>query len=344
MTSACPWGEGAASGIGSLPGRDPFEAARVVIGELPDLPYLPELPARGAGAEMIGRTAALLAGLAVELVPSGYRITARPGLDHRRAVDLLRTDLDALEAAVESARTRPAVLKVQAAGPWTLTSEVELHSGHKVLTDRGALRDFAASLAEGLREHTAELTRRLGVPTVVQLDEPALPGVLAGSVPTPSGYGTVPAVPEPDVADVLRAVFEAVPGPRIVHCCAPRPPLGLLRRAGADVLAVDAELLAGAPRATVDALGEAWDSGASVLLGLVPALEPVVPPTLAGLAKPALDLVDRLGFARSLLARQCVPTPSCGLAGATAQWAARAHTLARELGAAFVDPPESWAR
>jgi hypothetical protein len=31
--------------------------------------------------------------------------------------------------------TWPEVIKVQAAGPWTLTSELELHSGHKVLTD-----------------------------------------------------------------------------------------------------------------------------------------------------------------------------------------------------------------
>lgn len=327
-----------------MPGTDPFEAARIVIGELPGLPYLPELPNRGAGADMIGRTAALLADLAVELVPSGYRVTSRPGRDHRHAADLLRTDLDALEAAVESAGVRPEVVKVQAAGPWTLTSEVELRSGHKVLTDHGALREFAASLAEGLRTHTAEVARRLGVRTVVQLDEPNLPTVLAGGVPTPSGYGTVPAVPEADAADVLRGVFEALPGPRIVHCCAPRPPLGLLHRAGADALAVDAELLAGAPRSTVDALGEAWDSGASVFLGLVPALPPAVPPTPATLARPALDLVDRLGFPRSLLARQCVPTPSCGLAGATEDWARRALTLAGELAAAFVDPPESWAR
>ncbi|MCA1672958.1 MAG: methionine synthase, partial [Actinobacteria bacterium] len=173
---------------------------------------------------------------------------------------------------------------------------------------------------------------------------PALPAVLAGSVPTPSGYGTVPAVPEADAVDVLHSVLEALPVPRIVHCCAPRPPLALLRRAGADALAVDADLLAGAPRATIDALGEAWDGGASVLLGLVPALDPPVPPTLAGLAKPALDLVDRLGFPRALLAERCVPTPSCGLAGATVDWARRAHTLAQELGEAFGDPPDAWSR
>jgi hypothetical protein len=330
-----------------MPGADVLEAARTVIGELPQLPHLPELPDRGAGADMIGRTAALLVDLAVELVPSGYRVTARAGRDHRHGVDLLRTDLDAFEEAVESDGGRPEVVKVQAAGPWTLAAEVELHSGHKVLTDRGALREFAASLVEGLRGHTAEVSRRLGVTTVVQLDEPGLPAILAGSVPTPSGYGTVPAVSEADAVELLHGVLEALPVPRIVHCCAPRPPLALLRRAGADVLAVDAELLAGAPRATIDALGEAWDSGASVLLGLVPAIEPSAqvgrPPTLAGLARPALDLVNRLGFDRAILAERCVPTPSCGLAGATPGWARRALTLAGELGQAFVDPPDSWS-
>lgn len=344
VTDSRPWPAGAASGIGSMPGTDPLEAARMVLGELPDLPHLPELPNRGAGADMIGRTAALLIDLAVELVPAGYRVASRPGRDHRRAVDLLRGDLDAVEEAMESAGVGPGVVKIQAAGPWTLASEVELHTGHKVLTDHGALREFAASLTEGLLVHVTELSHRLGTTTVVQLDEPGLPAVLAGAVPTPSGYGTVPAVPENEAVELLRGVLEPLPVPRIVHCCAPRPPLALLRAAGADALAVDAELLAGAPRATVDALGEAWDQGVTVLLGLVPAIEPGVPPTLAGLARPALELVDRLGFGRELLAERCVPTPSCGLAGAGPTWARRALTLSRELGQAFVDPPAAWSR
>ncbi|MGH3856638.1 MAG: methionine synthase [Pseudonocardiaceae bacterium] len=339
-----PWPPGTATGIGSMPGTDAREAARVVTGELPQLPYLPELPDRGVGADMIGRTAALLVDLAVELVPSGYRVTARPGREHRRGVDLLRGDLDALEEALDSAGARPEVIKLQAAGPWTLAAAVELRRGHKVLTDPGALREFAASLAEGLRVHADEVSRRLGVRVVVQLDEPGLPAVLAGGVPTPSGYGTVAAVPENDAAELLHSVLAALPPPRIVHCCAPRPPLALLRRAGADALAVDAELLTGAPRATIDALGEAWDAGVPVLLGLVPAIPAARVPTLAELARPALELVDRLGFDRAVLAERCLPTPSCGLAGATPDWAQRALTLARELGQAFVDPPDSWSR
>ncbi len=39
-----------------MPGTDPAEAVRIVAGELPDFPYL---PARGRGADLIGRTAGL---------------------------------------------------------------------------------------------------------------------------------------------------------------------------------------------------------------------------------------------------------------------------------------------
>lgn len=342
MTSPLP--PGTATAVGSLPGTDPFESARTVVGELPDLPHLPELPDRGVGADLLGRAAALLVDLAVEVRPSGYRVTAGPGRDHRRAVDLLRTDLDALQEALERAETRPAAVKVQACGPWTLAAGIELRTGHRVLTDHGAVREFAASLAEGLRRHADEVAQRTGARVVVQLDEPSLPAVLAGGIPTPSGYGTVAAVLESAATNLLRGVIEQLPEPVVVHCCAPRPPLGLLRAAGAGALAVDAELLAGAPRATIDALGEAWDTGATVLLGLVPAVEPGVAPTLFDLARPALELVDQLGYPRTLLADRCVPTPSCGLAGATPQWVAAALRLSRELGQAFVDPPHTWAR
>jgi hypothetical protein len=339
-----PWPVGAATGVGSLPGTDIAEAQRIVFGELPELAHFAELPERGAGADMIGRTTGLLVELPVQVYAGEWQVAPRPGKDLRRTRDLLDRDLDQLS---EQGDRYAGTFKLQAAGPWTLAAEVELHSGHKVLTDRGALREFAASLAEGLRAHASEVSRRFGAATVVQLDEPGLPAVLAGSVPTPSGYGTVPAVTEDRVVELLRSVLEALPAPRIMHCCAPRPPLALLRRAGAEVLAIDAELLAGAPRATLDALGEAWDSGASVLLGLVPALPPSAqtgPPTLAGLARPALELVDRLGFDRTLLAERCIPTPSCGFAGATPDWARRALTLARELGQAFLDPPDAWSR
>jgi Cobalamin-independent synthase, Catalytic domain len=329
-----------------MPGTDPAEAANVVVGELPGMPHLPELPGRGLGADIIGRTAAMLVDLPVEVVPSGYRTVPRPGREHRRAVDLLKWDVDALEEAVERTGVRPPVIKVQAAGPWTLTAGIELARGHRVLTDRGALREFSESLAEGLARHAAEISRRTGAPVVVQLDEPGLPTVLAGRLPTPSGYGNVAAVPEPDARNVLASVIErlkeATGQPVIVHCCASRPPVGLLRSAGAEALAIDATLLDGIPAALSDELGEAWDAGVTMLLGLVPGTTPAKPPTLAEAARPALALVDRLGFPRSILAERAIPTPACGLMGSTEKWSRKALSLVRDVGKAFVEPPESW--
>ena len=117
----------------------------MVFGEVPGLPYLPELPARGVGADMVGRTAALLVELPVEVQPSGWRMSGRPGRDHHRAVDHLRRDLDALE---EIGHDYTGPLKLQACGPWTLAASIELRHGDKMLSDPGAVRDLIGSLAQ----------------------------------------------------------------------------------------------------------------------------------------------------------------------------------------------------
>ncbi|WP_326955452.1 methionine synthase [Amycolatopsis sp. NBC_01286] len=340
------WPSGAATAIGSMPGTDPAEAAAVVFGELPDFPHLPELPARGVGADMLGRTAALLVDLAVEVVPSGYRVTARPGHEHRRAVDLLRWDLDALQEAKEKAGVTPPAFKVQLAGPWTLGAGIELPRGHRVLTDRGALRDFTSSLLDGLADHVAEVRSRIGAPVVVQFDEPSLPTVLAGGLSTPSGYGNVAAVPGPEARDLLATVIGGARAitdqPVIVHCCAAEPPLGLLREAGADGLAFDLRVLDGVSAAFLDEIGEVWDGGATLFMGAIPTTEPAAPLSLKDVGEAPFRLASRLGFNESVLAERAVPTPACGLAGATPDWMRRALELSRELGKAFVEPPERW--
>jgi methionine synthase II (cobalamin-independent) len=326
-----PYPPGSATGIGSLPGTDPADAVATVLGELPDLPHLPELPARGAGADMIGRSAALLVDLPVEIAPSGWRIAARPGHDLRRAQDLLARDLDALEEAADG---YTGALKVQVAGPWTLSAGIELPSGHRVLTDHGAVRDLAESLAEGVRAHYADVQRRVpGASIIVQFDEPTLPAVLAGTLPTASGYGTVRSIEETVAEGVLRDVLATAPeGRRAVHCCAADVPLRLLRAAGADALSVDAAQLA---PAALDELGEAFDAGASVWLGVVPGTDAVI--DVDNARDPVRRLWRTLGFPDDEVARRVVPTPACGLAGASPAYARRSLTVVREVGRSLLD-------
>ncbi|HZC69755.1 MAG TPA: methionine synthase [Jatrophihabitans sp.] len=326
-----PWIGGAVTGVGSLPGTDPADAARLVFGELPDLPHLPELPARGAGADMIGRTAALLVDLPVEIVPSGWRLTAHAGHELRRARDFLAWDLDALEAA-GAGYTGP--VKVQAVGPWTLGASLELATGHRMVGDYGAARDLAESLTEGLQAHLDELRRRLPEATLVlQLDEPSLPAVLAGAVPTPSGYGTVRAVEASVVEQTLRDVLGIVPeGARVVHCCAPDVPIGVLRDAGADAISLDL-LHLDAPH--YDLLGESVDAGVSLWLGVLPSVD--APVSFDAARAAVRELWTALGFPLSQLAAAVVATPACGLAGASADHARTVLKTLRDLGKWLTD-------
>ena len=161
---------------------------RVVLGELPDLPHVPEVPGRGVHAAMTGRGLAVVSGLAADLQPAGWRLVDSNGVDHRRAVSLLAQDLDTVE---ELAQGVSGSFKTQVIGPWTLAATVEKPRGGKVLGDHGARREVAQALAEGIGEHLRDLRRRLpGIDRwIVQLDEPGIAAVGAGRVPTASGFG-----------------------------------------------------------------------------------------------------------------------------------------------------------
>ncbi|MFD6640477.1 methionine synthase [Micromonospora chalcea] len=324
---AWPWPTGAATGIGSLPGTDIAEAQRVVLGELPTLPHLPELPARGPGADLVGRSAGLLVELPVELYAGRWRIAPRPGRDLRRARDLMERDLDQL---AEQAEGYAGPVKVQAAGPFTLAAALELPIGGRMLRDPGAVRDLAGSLGEGLRRHVDAVTRRLPRASVLlQLDEPSLPAVLAGRVPTESGFGTHRPVETEVARALLRDVIDAAGVPALVHCCAPDVPLDLIRSAGAVGVALDLSLVT-----ELDPLGEAIDAGLGLLAGAAPTLPPASgrAPTSAEVADRVRRVWDQLGFPRRRLAEQVVVTPACGLAGATPGYARAVLTACRDAG------------
>lgn len=328
-----------ATGVGSFPGtdqRDFDEALRVALGEL-TLPHLPEVPGRGATAGMVGRTLGLVGELDADLQPAGWRLTGTsgaPAVDQRRARSLVSQDLDTLE---EQAAAYAGPFKVQVAGPWTLAATVERPRGDKVLADHGARRDLAQALAIAVADHVADVRRRLtGVDRlVVQVDEPALPAVLAGSVPTASGFGKHRVVHPPEASAALEWVLGAVRDAGAepwVHCCAAGAAFGLLRGAGALGVAVDLSVVDAGGH---DELAEALEAGETVGLGVVPTLAPATPPTDKELVERVLRWLDMLGLDPEQHAAQLVVSPACGLAGADAGWARRAVELARSTAAAL---------
>ncbi|SCK34749.1 methionine synthase [Streptomyces sp. WMMB 322] len=337
------WGAAAATGVGSMPGEDAREAARTVTGTLEAFPFLPELPARGPGADMTGRTVGLLAELYAHLEPSGWRIGDRPGRDTRRARSWMSEDLDALEEFTQGDGTARRALKVSAVGPWTLAATLERRNGEAVLGDAGACRDVTASLTEGLRAHLADVRRRVpGSRPVLQLDEPMLTAALLGRVPTASGYRTHAAVDRAVAEGALREVTAACGAedvPVVVHSCAPRPPFALLRRAGVRGVSFDASLIT---EREDDAIGEAVEGGTVLFAGVVPGSGPPE----GGLSDPAgsvsgvRSLWRRLGLSPALLAESVVVTPACGMAGASPVYARQALAHCVRAARSLADDPE----
>lgn len=333
-----------ATGVGSFPGtdqRDFDEALGLVLGELAGsdaaLPFLPEVPGRGAIAGMVGRTLAMVTELDADLQPAGWRLTGTsgaPALDQRRARSLLGQDLDTLE---DRASGYTGAFKVQVTGPWTLAAAVERPRGDKLLADHGARRDLAQALALGVAGHVADVRRRLPGERrlVVQVDEPALPAVMAGSIPTASGFGRHRTVHPPEVSaaleEVLAAARDAGAEPW-VHCCAPDAPLGLLRSAGAHGLMVDLALVGAAGH---EPLAEALEAGESVALGVLPTAAPAGVPGEKEYVERVLRWLDLVGLDLDGVGAGLVVSPACGLAGADHAWARRAVELAAAVAAAL---------
>jgi hypothetical protein len=329
---AFPWGPGTATGVGSMPGENPLEAARIIAGELPDLPFLAELPNRGPGADLTGRAAGLLVDIPVELAgPRGWRIAERPGLDVRRARSLLSSDLDAMEEVLDGYE---GPLKIQLAGPWTLAATIEQpRSLNPALADPGLVADITSSLAEGAATYAAEVAKRLPKATIlVQFDEPALPAVLHGAVLTPSGLSGVRVVTEEIARDRLHEVLAATRKYTIVHCCGHDLPFGIIRDAGADAISFDPSQLR---RGDYDLFAEAAEAGAGLLIGALPTTGPQEvssgnpeatrrsgrdeqqrpkPSDTAGIVR---DLWRKMDLPSAQCAPQVVITPACGLPGAS---------------------------
>lgn len=336
---------GVGTGVGSMPGTDPAEAAAIVNGEL-DFAYLAELPARGIGADLIGRMAALLVDLPMDASTWGYRLGSRGSAVTRRARGFLAADLDAIEESWDTAgfigtgRT----VKVQVAGPFTLAASVELANGHKAIRDRGAVRDLVDSSAEGLVELLGEVRRRLGASVIVQLDEPMVGAVIDGTVQPLTRLDVIAPIPVADVAEALSSVRDRIGVPMIVHNCgAPRWDLIDALPAVAYGLDVTRALVSDATpdSALLDGIGALIDRGDILVAGVIsgdPAARDARAETIAtALAR----ITDRIGLPRRVLATNVIVSPSCGLAGESPRRARTALEVCARSGELLANDPDA---
>jgi methionine synthase II (cobalamin-independent) len=311
-----------------MPGTDPAEAMRVIAGELPGFPHLPELPGRGPGADIIGRTAALLIDIPVELTPRGWRLAEHPGRDMARAKSMLSTDLDVMEEVLQGYQ---GPVKIQLCGPWTLAATIELtRTMDAALSDPGAVADLTASLAEAAAEHVKDVAKRVPRGQIVtQIDEPALTAIAFGEVPTASGLSRIPAIDTGTISERLGQVLANLDGYTVVHSCATSVRFEIIAAAGANAVAFDLSQLR---RGEEDTVAELAEAGMGLFVGLTD-------DTPRQTAKRVVNLWRRMGSRPN--AEQTVVTPPCGLAGATPAEAEAALRRCREAAAIVPEMGES---
>ncbi|WP_445153886.1 hypothetical protein ACTWLI_10945 [Arthrobacter sp. Hor0625] len=314
-------GQVTATALGPWPGEDPVEAGRIIRGELgsPHLPFLAELPGRGVGSDALGRTASLLEGLAADVQPYGWRLVDRPGKDYLRARSALSTDLNILADLIGAEEAPAPEIKVQLRGPLSLAAGLHLHHGERALIDHGARRDLAASLAAGMDDFLRRVSGAApGARITVQLDEPDIAAVLAGTIPTSSGYRTLRAVAGSEATESWRLVVDALRAAGAAEIVIAVPeveaPFERILAAGADGIAVPLRALTSRQW---EHLAAAVEAGKRLWAGVLPVDEPAaalprVPEAVEALWRPW----RQLGLPATALGAVRV-TPAGGLAGYT---------------------------
>ena len=332
-----------ATGIGSLPHDDLERALALVAETMPELPYLPQLPAlswhegmmvqytEGLPGRVLDEEAGKLHVDTAERGPAeleefyGRVIAGDPAAfpiseDHWHALgrldDLLARTPDRLAA------------KVQVTGPVTQGLST-------VDQDKRALyydEPFQEVIVAGCAGKARWLLARLGGGTrLCFLDEPILSGF---------GSSVYVSVRREDVVAQLSAVGDAIRadgGLCGVHCCG-NTDWSLLTEAGVDVLSFDAFEFSYSLPLYPQAITGFLERGGVIAWGVVPTSEAVFEhdaDTLCARLDEALAGVEVLGVPRETLLRQALITPACGFGTATVEVAERALTLLHEVSARF---------
>jgi hypothetical protein len=231
-----------------------------------------------------------------------------------RAKSALSTDIHVLADIAGEEDSAADEFKVQLRGPLSLAAGLHLHNGERALIDYGARRDIAASLAAGVGAHLAKVAAAVpGARLVVQLDEPDIASVLAGTIPTSSGYRTLRSVAGQEVTELWRVVIDALreAGGAEIAIAVPEieAPFERILAAGADAIAVPLRALT---TRQWEQLAEAVESGKRLWAGALQADAPGGMPKTSEVVESVRRPWQQLGLPLAALGTVRV-TPSGGL-------------------------------
>lgn len=323
-----------ATGIGSLPHREPKAACAFVAKYFKQIPFWPQLPKISSKEDMFVQYIESFPGVSQE----GEKIIFRRTSSFIEKLELLysrhiqaQTDkygfsrgyASGFQAFLESKILPERAVKGQVTGPISMGLGLMKEDMRPVLYDE-ELSDAIArflSLKASWQEKTLKAIHK---ETIIFIDEPSLANIGSAYI----------SISKEQVTRLLSVVFEGIIGMKGIHCCA-NTDWGAVLEAGPDIVSFDAynyminfSLYAAEVKKFIEL-------GGAIAWGIVPNTEEALLKETASSLKDRLEegiaLFSRKGLNHRLLMEQSLLTPSCGLAGLSEEGAETAADILRQL-------------
>lgn len=326
-----------ATGVGSLPHRDPDAAVKAVLGRFREVPHWPQLPRRTFLESMYVQFAAGLPASAIDgeklCVEGGDRMMAEAEAFYER---FLSEDAAPFFIPAERAAGLHALLaagggpclavKGQVTGPVSFGLMVTDREKKPLFYDPVG-RDVLVKHLLRVAQWQVGALSRLSRNVILVLDEPYLASV--GSA--------ILSLTREEVVAALNEIFDGLPGALCgIHCCA-NTDWGLVLSTNVRYLSFDAYDYADALLLYAGEVKEFLGRGGRIAFGIVPTaaegLARETPGTLADRMEGMLDRFEAKGIGRDALARAAFVTPACGLGTLSEEEAERATSLTAALSA-----------
>lgn len=326
-----------ATGVGSLPHRDPAKALGAVLGRFREIPYWPQLPRRTFLESMYVQFASGLPAAAIVgeklYVDGGDRMMAAAEPFYER---FLSEDPAPFAIPAERAAGLDALLgadcgpclavKGQVTGPVSFGLMVTDREKKPVFYDPVGRDVLVKHLLRVAQWQVAALSR-LSRNVILVLDEPYLASVGSAILSLSRG----------EIVAALNEIFDGLPGTLCgIHCCA-NTDWGLVLSTNARYLSFDAYGYADSLILYPDEVNAFLGRGGKIAFGIVPtgadAIARETPETLADRLDATLDRFGAKGVRRAALARAAFVTPACGLGTLSEEEAERAIALTADLSA-----------
>ncbi len=329
-----------ATGIGSVPFTDPDQAAALIVSELPEMPFWPQLVRLGFQEDMVSQGVRGLPGLmldeanrTVKTDPQRPRELALAEFyeavwtDELDPFALTPQEAQGFFALVSQAAATPApALKGQVVGPVTFAGMVKDAQEKPILYDRELTQAVALGLARKAAWQAAQF-RQLGKEAVIFFDEPILTGFGSAFFP----------ISREEVVTILTDTLDATrqPGPVLlgVHCCG-NTDWSLLLKLPIDILSFDSYGFFDSLLLYDQALNDFLARGGRLAWGLVPTGDELLREEEDSLWQRFQGQVEAAAAREIDLGRllsQALLTPACGLGYQSPEAAARALALLHNL-------------